>query len=62
MRDAVRTLATELLMIEATGDYDRAVRLMDRFGKTNQEIEAVIARLSDIPVDLAPVFVAAGER
>lgn len=60
--DAVKSLANELLTIEATGDYDRAKRLLDKYGVSNPEIEGVIARLRDIPVDITPVFVAAGER
>jgi hypothetical protein len=60
--EAVKSLANELLLIEATGDYDRAKRLLDKYGVDNPEIEGVIARLKDIPVDIAPVFVAAGER
>ncbi|MDQ2979339.1 MAG: peptidase [Acidobacteriota bacterium] len=61
-REAVRSLANELLMIEATGDFDRGKRLLDKYGKTNAEIEATIARLKDIPVDIKPVFIAAGEN
>ena len=61
-REAVKALATELLTIEATGDFDRAQRLLDTYGKTNAEIEGVTAQLRDIPVDIRPVFTAAGER
>jgi hypothetical protein len=61
-RDAVRDLATELLTIEATGDYERAQRLLAKYGVSTPEIEAVTARLKDIPVDITPVFTAAGER
>jgi Peptidase family M49 len=61
-REAVRSLSNELLMIEATGDYDRAQRLLDKYGKETPEIESVTAGLKDIPVDIAPVFVAAGEK
>lgn len=60
-RDAVRDLATELLTIEATGDYARAKTLLDRYGKETPEMAAVNATLKDIPVDITPVFVAAGE-
>ncbi|HYO79587.1 MAG TPA: hypothetical protein VE010_24185, partial [Thermoanaerobaculia bacterium] len=60
-RDAVRDLATELLTIEATGDYERAQRLLARYGVSTPEIESVTARLKDIPVDITPVFTAAGE-
>jgi len=61
MREAVRTLATELLEIEATGDLARAQRLLERYGRETPEIRATIGRLSDIPVDIRPVYVAAGE-
>ena len=62
MRDGIRSLATELLTIQATGDYDRAKRLLDKYGVSTPEIESVTERLKDIPVDITPVFTAAGER
>jgi hypothetical protein len=61
-REGVRTLATELLTIEATGDFARAQRLLDKYGVSNPEIESVIEKLKDIPVDITPVFAAAGEK
>jgi hypothetical protein len=61
-RDAVQSLSNELLMIEATGDYERANKLLAKYGVTNEEINRVTEVLKDIPVDIAPVFVAAGEK
>jgi hypothetical protein len=61
-RDAVRDLATELLTIEATGDYARAKTLLDKYGKETPEMTTVNATLKDIPVDITPVFPAAGEK
>jgi hypothetical protein len=61
-REAVRSLANELLEIEATGDFGRAERLLTRYGKSNSEIDEIIATLSDIPVDIRPRFAAAGEK
>jgi hypothetical protein len=61
-RDAVRELATELLTIEATGDYARAKTLLDKYGKETLEMAAVNMVLRDIPVDITPVFAAAGEK
>jgi hypothetical protein len=61
-REAVRSLAAELLEIEATGDFERAGRLLERYGRATPEIRAAIEHLTDIPVDIAPVFVAAGEN
>ncbi|MGH9456246.1 MAG: dipeptidyl-peptidase 3 family protein, partial [Thermoanaerobaculia bacterium] len=43
MPDAVESLATELLMIEATGDYARAQRLLERYGVATAETDATIA-------------------
>jgi hypothetical protein len=60
--DAIKSLSTELLTIEATGDYDRANRLLEKYGRATPEIDAINARLGDIPVDITPVFTAAGER
>jgi hypothetical protein len=61
-REALRSLTNELLMIEATGDYARGKALLEKYGKATPEIDGVIAKLTDIPVDITPVFVAAGER
>jgi len=62
MRDGIRDLATELLTIEATGDYNRANALLEKYGKETDEMRAVNAILKDIPVDIWPVFPAAGEQ
>jgi hypothetical protein len=61
MREATRSLASELLMIEATGDFARGEKLLATYGRATPEIESAVSRLADIPVDIAPVFAAAGE-
>ncbi|HJT18421.1 MAG TPA: peptidase [Thermoanaerobaculia bacterium] len=61
-RDAVRDLATELLTIEATGDFNRANALLNKYGVETDEMRSVDAMLKDIPVDIWPVFPAAGEK
>jgi hypothetical protein len=61
-REGIRSLATELLTTQATGDYARAERLLQKYGVTNAEIDGVTSRLTDIPVDINPVFPAAGEK
>jgi hypothetical protein len=61
-REAVQSLATELLTIEATGDFERASKLLTNYGKSTPEMEKVIATLRDIPVDITPVYPAAGEK
>ncbi|HTY40668.1 MAG TPA: hypothetical protein VMH79_02215 [Thermoanaerobaculia bacterium] len=61
-REAVKSLAAELLMIEATGDAARARKLLDAYGKMTPEMERVARGLKDIPVDITPVYTAAGEK
>jgi hypothetical protein len=61
-RDGIKTLATELLTIEATGDLKRAQALLAKYGVSTPEMQSVIATLNDIPVDITPVFPAAGEK
>ena len=62
MREGFRDLATELLTIEATGDFNRANVLLEKYGKETAEMRAVDATLKDIPVDIWPVFPAADEK
>lgn len=62
MQEAVKSLSNELLMIEATGDFQRAERLLEKYGVTNEEVNRVTESLKGIPVDIAPVFPTAGEK
>jgi hypothetical protein len=60
-RKAVEGLTRELLTIEATGDYARAKRLLDRLVVLRPEVQAVLGRLEGVPVDIRPQFVTADE-
>lgn len=61
-REAVKSLANELLMIEATGDYERAQRLLKKYAIETEEMKTMLPLLKDIPVDIAPIYAAAGEK
>ncbi|MBN1282653.1 MAG: peptidase [Proteobacteria bacterium] len=56
IESAVRDLASELLVIEATGDYAAAKKFVDRHRRMPAEMRAAIARLSDVPVDIRPRY------
>jgi hypothetical protein len=53
---AFRDLATEILMIQARGDYQGAQRLVERYGTVPPAMQAVLDELTDIPVDIDPVY------
>jgi hypothetical protein len=56
MEAAVRSLATELLTLEAEGDYARAGEILETYGVMRPEIEEAVARLDAVPVDIRPRF------
>jgi hypothetical protein len=56
MEAAVRSLATEILTLQAEGDYERAGALLDGYGEMRPEIERAVARLEDVPVDIRPRY------
>ncbi len=59
IRDGVRTLAHEILTIEAEGNRAGARELLGRLGVIRPEVGRMLDRLKSIPVDVAPDFVTA---
>ncbi len=56
-KQGVRELARELLMLEAEGDYDGTTKFIEHYGVLDDNTEKVLESLTNIPVDIAPVFV-----
>ena len=53
-----RELATEILTIQAMGDYERAGRFIAAYGtNVRPEMRTAIARLNSVPVDIKPEHV-----
>lgn len=53
MKDAVRGLAHDLLMLEATGDYDGAKKLLDT-AVLRPDFAKTLAEMKGIPADIKP--------
>ncbi|MBN1894247.1 peptidase, partial [bacterium] len=53
---AMKDLAAELLRIEAEGDYEGASAFAGKYRFINPAVQAVLDRLSDVPVDIRPVY------
>ncbi len=58
-RKAVEALSRELLTLQATGDYTGAKSLLERMVVVRPEVQAVLDRLQEVPVDIRPRFVTA---
>jgi hypothetical protein len=61
IKDAVTALTRELLTIEAEGSYEKTRAILDRLAVVRPEVQRVLDRLGDIPVDIEPRFVTAEE-
>ncbi len=58
---AVVSLTREIMTIQARGDREAAKALLDRMAVVRPEVQRVLDRLRDVPVDVAPRFVTAEE-
>lgn len=55
-KKAVKSLAAELLKIEARGDYEAAQRMVEKYVTVRPEVQAALDKLSDVPVDIRPSY------
>ena len=56
IKDSVRKLTTELLMIEAEGSYDRAKAILEKYAVIRPPMQQALDKLKTVPVDIEPVF------
>ena len=61
IKSAVRDLDHDLLTIEATGDYAGAERMLDELGVLRPAMKKALSSLTDIPVDIEPIFATVNE-
>lgn len=56
IRNAVRQLLADLLLLQAEGNYEGAKKLIETYGEMPESMKKVIAKLEHLPVDIKPVF------
>jgi hypothetical protein len=56
VKQGVESLTTEIMTLQATGDYARGKALMNQLVVLRPEVKAMLARLNDVPVDIEPHF------
>ncbi len=56
VKQGVASLTTEIMTLQATGDYARGKALMAKYVVIRPEVQAMLDRLGDVPVDIKPGF------
>jgi len=56
IKQGVTSLTTEIMTLQATGDYARGKALLDRLVVIRPQVKTLLARCSDLPVDIEPHF------
>lgn len=54
--DAVTALTRDLMTLQAEGDYGKAKDLIDRLGVVRPEVQKILDRLKNVPVDIEPLY------
>jgi len=61
IKAGVAALARHIMTLQAAGDYAGAKQLLDKMAVVRPEVQRVLDRLKDVPVDIAPRFVTAAQ-
>lgn len=56
IKDAVKQLAHDILMIEALGDYNKAKEMIDKYRIISPELKQSLDKVSGVPVDIKPIY------
>jgi len=59
IRQNVIDLTRDIMTMQAVGDYAGAQQMIDQLAEVRPEVQAVLDRLTDVPVDIAPRFTTA---
>ena len=56
LKQAIKSLAKEVLTIEAKGDYAYAVRFINTYTKETVDMTKMFEKIKKVPVDIRPIF------
>ncbi len=56
IKEAVTKLAGEIMTVQAEGSYDKAKAMLDKYGVIRPQMQKALDRLSNVPVDIEPIF------
>jgi hypothetical protein len=61
VKENVVNLTRDIMTMQAMGGYDDAREMMEKLGVVRPPVQAVLDRLTDVPVDIEPRFVTADQ-
>jgi hypothetical protein len=61
IRPGVEGLSRQIMTLQAAGDHAGAKQLLDKMAVVRPEVQRILDRLNEVPVDIAPRFVTAVE-
>ena len=56
IKESVRKLTQDLLMVEAEGSYEKAKALLDKYAVIRPPMKQALDKLTAVPVDIEPVY------
>tara|TARA_B100001013_G_scaffold342994_1_gene269915 strand:+ start:332 stop:1993 length:1662 start_codon:yes stop_codon:yes gene_type:complete len=56
---AVETLTSRIMTIQAEGNYKEAQEMLEKLGVVRPEVQIVLDRLTEIPIDIRPIYATA---
>ena len=61
IKEAVKNLTAFIMTIQAEGNHDKAAKLFEDYALIRPQMQAVLNKLKDVPVDIDPRFPLAGD-
>ncbi len=56
IKDSITEMAQKILILEGDGNYENAAAFIAEYGEIDSVIQGLLDNLSDIPVDIQPIF------
>ena len=56
LEQAISDLTRDVVIVQGDGDYDGAKTFLNTYAKLDEHAESIIASLTDLPVDIQPVY------
>ena len=56
---AVETLTSRIMTIQAEGNYKEAQEMLEKLGVVRPEVQVLLDRLTEIPIDIRPIYATA---